>query len=392
MSSSSSRLLRFSTSVVKAHAASTIRRKPRRSWWPRPAAFYKAFEDRILFYDCFRYLDDRVLLIGPAPLNLQSDLAAAIYTAQPSGKVLRASIYPSRSTMLIDLPGVPEDTSAIRIEIGDTVVEANLQSRCMSDFADRRVLFTINKNNRLDWIRTWAQWHADHHGTDAVILVDNGSSDYSVDDLEQTLLSVRGLEAVSVLSMPQKFGPLDHWVLTYHFWPRFLQISMTSLVLRRFGMLAKGIINCDIDELMWANGTSIYDLAEETELGALRVPGQWMEAAYEGDVPADHFGYRHRRKGIKARLSPPKCVLVPTRPWVQDLSVHPYLHRIHGAPNGHRTFTREAKFWHFRGINTNWKEQRTLASAVTADLEIDQAWLEAMSSKPLSDTATGQGQ
>lgn len=375
MSSHSSRLLRFETSVTELPGKSPIQRKPRRAWWPRPAAFYKAFEENVLFYDCFRYLGDRVLLIGPTPLNLLPHLEAATFIAQPSGVRLRPAIHPSRSTMIVELADVPEDTRTIAVEIGNQRVETPVQKSNLSDFEGRRILFTINKNNRLDWIRTWARWHADHHGTDAVLLIDNGSTEYTVEDLEQTLLSVDGLRQVSVISMPYKFGPLDKWVPTYHFWPRFLQISMTSLVLRRFGMLSEGIINCDIDELMWGNGRSVYDLANESALGALRVPGQWIEAAYEGEKPTDHAGYLYRKKGLRARLSPPKCVLVPTRAWVQDLKVQPYLHRIHGAPGGHRRFAKDAMFWHFRGINTNWKELRTESSDVTSDLEVDQVWL-----------------
>src|SRR5690606_4828831 len=101
---------------------------------------------------------------------------------------------------------------------------------------------------------------------------------------------------------------------------------------------------------------SVYELAADSRLGMLRIPGRWIEAAHDGEYPKDHFGFRFRARGLGAHLSPPKCALDPTREWVKDLRVHPYLHRIHGAPRGGRHITRQARFFHFRGINTNWKE------------------------------------
>src|SRR5690606_25854272 len=116
-------------------------------------------------------------------------------------------------------------------------------------------------------------------------------------------------------------------------WPRFLQISATTVALRRFGLFAQGLLNCDIDELMWAGNDTVYDLARESRHGVLRVPGRWIEtAAPDGSPPYDHFDFRYRLKGLRARLSPPKCVLDPSRAWVKSLRVHPYLHRIHRAP------------------------------------------------------------
>ena len=62
---------------------------------------------------------------------------------------------------------------------------------------------------------------------------------------------------------------------------------------------------------------------------------------------------------MRSGLSPSKWVLDPTRDWVRSLAVQPYLHRIHGAPEGARRHDEAAMFFHFKGINTNWKEKRT---------------------------------
>lgn len=370
--------VRFETSMAILPETSVLRREPRGPRRPRPVEFLNAFEDRILYYDCFRYpYNDQILLIGPPPHNLASALQETEFVALPSGRKLHARMYPSRSTMITSLDGAPSDTATIGFDLGGHQYHLNVQPDSSAAFAGRRLLFTINKNNKLDWIRSWAEWHVRKHGAQAVLLFDNGSTDYGIGDIERVFSGIAGLETFSVISLPYKFGPLDHWILTHRFWPRFLQISATSIALRRFGMKAEGIVNCDIDELMWGKGRSVYDLVNESSLGAMRVPGRWIEASYEGAAPTDHYGYQYRIKGIGARLSPPKCIIAPGREWVRDFKVHPYLHRVHGAPGGHRTLARNAMFWHFRGINTNWKEDRTAARQITSCYVIDQDWVEA---------------
>jgi hypothetical protein len=43
--------------------------------------------------------------------------------------------------------------------------------------------------------------------------------------------------------------------------------------------------------------------------------------------------------------------------------VHPYWHWIEGRAWFAKTMPPDATYWHFRGINTNWKEGRTTAPA-----------------------------
>lgn len=351
--------------VLAAHAVfldqtSQLRRLPRAPGRSRPSSFHENFEDRCLYYDAFWYGGQgQILLVGPPPLNLGPALDAASYRALPCGTNLSARLFASRSTMITELEGAPWGTEAIEVTIGNEIYEVSVGRDFSTDLSDAQILFAINKNNDLAWIARWADWHVKNHGTDTAIVFDNGSTRYGLEDLKETLRSTAGLARAIVFSMPQKFGPLDKWVLTHHFWPRFLQISAVNIALRRFGMKAKGLINCDIDELVYSGDVSAYQLASESNWGVLRMRGQWIEAVYDGPAPRDHLGYFYRHNGMRAKLSPPKFVLDPSRDWVRDLGVHPYLHRVHFAPSGARRYSGKAVFWHFRGINTNWKEDRT---------------------------------
>ena len=123
-------------------------------------------------------------------------------------------------------------------------------------------------------------------------------------------------------------------------------------------------------------GTNAFDLAKNSQHGLVVMRGQFIEAVPSGKpnghVPT-HRDYLSRRRDPLTRLSRPrKWVMDPNRPWVADLNVHPYMHWIEGRPWFGKTQPAGMFHWHFRGINTNWKENRTDASHLTpGDLEID---------------------
>ena len=73
-----SRLIRTGNSPAFLAADGPLRRLPRSPRKARPQEFLDRFEDRALVYDCFWHADgERVLLVGPPPMNLAPALAGA---------------------------------------------------------------------------------------------------------------------------------------------------------------------------------------------------------------------------------------------------------------------------------------------------------------------------
>ena len=347
--------------VANSYAAlapdSSNGRPPRAPRRQRPAEFHQVFDAKTQFYDCFWHGDGRrILLVGPPPCGI--DYAHARFTARPSGTSLKARLHPSLSVMLTELTGAPADTTAIDAEIAGKHVLLPVQPNDCKVLAGSRLLFSINKNNDLAWIREWAEFHARVHGTDAVILVDNGSPRYTADDVRATLAEVPGIRQVGVPSWPYSFGPKDPAVVKDDHWARFLQISSMSMVLRRYGERAFGLLNCDVDELVGTrSGASIYDLARQSKGGLVVFRGTWIEATGQG---ARHRDYTRRLADPEAaRSRQRKWALDPSRSWVRRLSVHPYWHWIEGRALFAKSMPPDALYWHFRGINTNWKQKRT---------------------------------
>lgn len=358
------RLLRVERSAAELPEAGTLRRTVRRPEKSRPAAFAERFEDRALVYDCFWQHDgSQVLLVGPPPMNLMPALADARYRALPSGTALRARYHPSLSTMTTALAGVPAGSTAIRMEVGEAAWELAIQPNHAADLAGRRLLIGMNKDNELRWISEWARWHAALHGTDAIVLFDNGSRRYAAAEIEAALRAVPGIATVVVPVWPGRFGMTDPALHINPYWSHFLQIAAMGVALRRFGAAAAGILNCDIDELAATrSGRAIYQLLPEARRGLVVFRGQWIEAL--GDAAVGHRGFTQRLRDPRAaRSGPGKWVLDPRQAWVRNLDVHPYWHWIEHRPWLGKSMPADAFYWHFKGINTSWKEARAVPVA-----------------------------
>lgn len=360
-------ILHIESSAVFLPKDKALRRLPRAPGRPRPQKFWDQFEDRALFYDCFWSADKSCIwLVGPPPLSLAHHVVEARFVAEPSGKSLSTKAQISRSIMAIRLAGAPPDTAEISFRFAGQDFALKVRPNLADAFAGRRVISTMNKDNDLDWIALWADWHQKRHGADAVIVFDNGSTGYRIEDIEARLVGVPGLKTIAVLDWPWRYGPHDPAVIFHRFWANFLQVAGLYVLLRRFASSAEGILNCDIDELVGrGQGASVFDLAKTSPKGLVRLAGTWVECAVgakpEGPL---HLGYRYREKNpLKARCAD-KWVLDPARNWVSGSSIFPMMHRLYGVPKSWSAKAPAAPFWHFKPINTNWKSARRTDQAI----------------------------
>jgi len=273
--------------------------------------------------------------------------------------------------MITELSGAPDRTTAIRMHFAGNTFDLPIGSNSAAAFAGLRVLFTMNRDNDPAWIWDWAGWHARLHGVDGIVLFDNGSTQYDVKELEQLLLRIPGVGVACVPSWPGRFGMTDEALAIDPFWSHFLQISSMSVALRRFGASAFGLLNCDIDELAATRcGKPIFDYLEAARRGLVVFRGQWVEADRQGGSHRDYV--MRKRDHRAARSSPKKWLLDPKRDWVADLRVHPYWHWVRRRPLFGKTMPPDAFYRHFKGISTNWKEDRTTVTD-TSLLERDDA-------------------
>lgn len=358
------------TSAAVLCDSGSLRRRPRFPWRTRPAEFDKGFDSLTLFHDCFRHADgERVLLVGPPLRNLRRAFDNARFAVDGTPMDLRVRVHTSITVTIAAVSDVPPGARTITLEVGGQSFTLTIQPNFSDRLAGSRLLFTTSRNNKPEWLTAWAEYHHRFHGVDAVVLFDNGSTNLDIDSI-RAALAKSGVPEIFVVPWDRIYGAYDPGVLINPYWARFLPMSAMSVALRRFGAKARGILNCDVDELVHVRSEpDIFAALDRTPHGLLVMHGTWIETGPSEKRFGDHRDYAYRLRDTAARrCTQRKWVLDPRRPWVADLGVHPYFHWIEGRPRGAKTMTQDAFYWHFKAINTNWKTARNVASNTGPDL------------------------
>jgi hypothetical protein len=223
----------------------------------------------------------------------------------------------------------------------------------LAPFEGKNCLLTLSKDKDLAWIQDWAAYHVKEHGAQALLLFDNGSSRYGVEDIEASLGAVEGLETFAVIPAPFPHGALGK----RPFWEppsKFLQGGILNLAGQRFLGRARGVLSVDVDELIWSKeGRSVFDEAAASPLGYLRISGSWVFPAPDREGPCRHRD--HAYADSRSREGREKWCLVPGGP----LKSHYWdVHRIRGVFRQHLTASTRCRYWHFSHVSTDWKENR----------------------------------
>lgn len=346
----------FATKVVRpqsvvAPAGSGLSRTPPRPEADRQDGYLEAFDADTLFYDVFRSGRD-VYLCGPPALDAMERLRACRFLID-GVEVNQATSLSDRGRTQRSRITKPVLGQELRIasETGEVLATAQIGVDYSKLFSDRKALMTLSKNNDLTWIRDWLEFYHRIHGVDAVVLYDNASEEYTLEDLQAVVDSVPGIEASAVVSWPFKYGPGGG---PRKIWDSdFCQYSMVEHARWRFLRRAAGVVNADIDELVITDdGRTVFEHAAESEQGVALYSGRWVEKVTETALDPDRtrrFVDYRRHVGHECTT---KWTMIPAR--VPD-SAQWRVHSIQGLniPKDEGVTHR-----HFKGINTNWKYDR----------------------------------
>lgn len=348
-----------------------IVREPVRPPGYRGDGFAEKYDSSTLFFDAVYSSDGgKIILLGPPFNNLADHVGEFVFIAHPSAQQCNFDVKHLDRHAQIWI-SVPEGTERVSLysRLGEFEITPNSNQSAL--FAKKRVLFTLSKNNRLEWIEDWARYHRDIHGANAILIYDNKSTEYSEVQLAQCLSRIAGIERVCVVSWPFKYGPLGsvdglYWDSDY------CQAGAFEHARWMFLQDASSAMNNDIDEFVVPTGRgSAFEAAERSWTGYIRYYGSWVTGVQDrtriatAEAPVRHRDFDYRLKVAstrKWRLLPdhskycnPKWAVVPRRcpPGTQWLQ-----HYIDNWPGGKRsglwTTSRKFYFAHFREISTGW--------------------------------------
>ena len=325
-----------------------------------PAHLEECFDADTLFHDVFFEPTNRHLVaVGPPLGNLQ--IALEVYV---NGKPVKLSVLTARRLQLVR-------GEVRRVEkLNDILIKANGQQWELSvpenntGTKHKFTLCAIQKNNKEHWIKDWIE-HYRKMGVDRVILYDNNSK------------KPPEVDAI-VIPCPHKFG-LSKYLSVYGrevFNVNFLKPSLLTICSYKYR--SGHLLNFDIDELL-----QVKSLKKYKERKLIYFNSYFIETKADRKLPEDysfrHFVYRNahtRNRAYKYIVKMDALLYIGS----------PHRARIKGAFISRRTIflliqkirkiqsylkaripkkamsimapRGEEVFYHYRGINTGWKEDR----------------------------------
>lgn len=314
----------------------------------RTKGYVDSFDAHTLIYDCFwDAARGQVVLVCPRLLNLWPVLRDGVSVqGDPVGRRLRRRTHLRLEVLRLSLPDRP---AGVEMTVEGQTTTLPVLSQAFEDFAGRNVLLAISKNNPIEWIEDWARYHIAAHGADAVLLFDNGSTDYAPVDVQSRLASLPGLAACRVISAPFPYGGPGGGRMNVP--AKFFQTAMFNIAQLRFLQDARAVLSVDIDELVWPAG-SVFDAAVRSAFGMVSFFGHWVYPPAPGlSLPQRAHAMRKGRRMIP---NPKWCIVPDSLAGRHSWAVH--------RPAGlfyPLSIRRKFGFWHCFATSTNWKHSRT---------------------------------
>ncbi len=314
-------------------------------------AFWDYYDSETLLYDATIAADGTVSLYAPKLLNLRPLLDTALAALAPQLETA-PSYTLGRHHDRIRFR-LRDPSPALALQLGEERVELPLNTLRPEQFRGLDVIYTMNRNNDLDWVRDWMRWYRNAHGATGAIVTDNGSTAYGPGDLLEAMAGVPGYRAVGVLLAPLPYGPrAPH--CTNQSKAKFLQASLINLVRDRFLSEARVMLNADTDELVVGRGgASVFDAIARSPFGFMTFGGRWRHARVMGPVRhADHVYLR------------PDDAPCPTKYGLRPQSfIGQRFLQVHSVANIDRNLFRSRRRFHYlhcRQVSTSWKYDRRL--------------------------------
>lgn len=314
-------------------------------------AYLSQYDRNTLLYDCVWQPERNAHVINtPLLMNLWDPFAASLRRdGKPVAGVKRKILKRSERVT------IPGPQGALDVTIGDQTYQLAVRASQTHRFAGMNCLVALNKDNHLDWVADWARYYVQRHGAEGVVLIDNGSTAYSLEDLAAALSGVDGLKAALIYSVPLPYGSMGGRRSKGERGGKFLQSATLNMARSDALAKARAVLSVDIDEIVdGPDSETIFDAAVKNPIGMVTFKGYWGYPESADLVPVGHGAHRYRS------VPSPKC----NRKWCIAPGgligrAFPWdVHQVGGILQN--VFTEQKRFTHIhcRGCSTGWKNKR----------------------------------
>ena len=238
--------------------------------------FNENFDWDNLWYDAVQLHQSCIVLIGPPLYHTSNQLPTKCKFTDDNNVALSFRSFEMDRAGMTAINTTGWVNNLKMISNTETVIPVN---RICEDFNDRYCMFTLQKDNPISWIKQWITYHHVNFGIDGILIYDNGSKGYSLDDLESQL-QTPGV-VVKVVSWDMPYGPQGFDCNYYNTWDSdYAQSSMFEHAKRRYLSNAKIAINADVDELLAMSYSTLDDVINHINqegVAGYCYKGRWIE-------------------------------------------------------------------------------------------------------------------
>jgi len=335
------------TRSVSLNSKSHVFRVPPRPMKEQEPDYEEKYDYTTVLYDIFPHFG-KYMAVAPPTQNLKAYITHHHQRiSKDRTEIFHFNSLPQNLEDLIDLP----------VDISHSNIENEQQYDC---FENLNVVVTMSKNNDLQWIKDWAEFYGKKHNIKGVLIYDNNSTDYEVEDIANTLSTVSSIDVAVVVKWPFKYGPETKRQTAPKGKPlrkrpdsNYCQLSMFEHARWKYLSKSALVVNCDIDELVISESSqTISDIIKDGV--GVSIDGTWIHTTK--DAQFDNKPPRHKDYWLFDEKSTKCATKWAVRPSMVSSECQWMTHRINGLDLPTDT---DLRFRHFRGINTNWKENRT---------------------------------
>ncbi|OSP53517.1 hypothetical protein [Pseudoruegeria sp. SK021] len=309
------------------------------------------YDRNTLIYDCvWQPALNRHVINAPLLLNLWAPFKDSLRRDGAPVPGIKRKVW--KRSEQITIPGPP---GAMQVRIGEETYPLIARASQTDRFKGLNCLVALNKDNHLEWVRDWARYYVQRHGAEGVVLIDNGSTAYPLEDLAATLAGVEGLKQAVIYSVPLPYGSMGGRRRRGEKGAKFLQSAVLNMARSDALAQARAVLSVDIDEIVTGpEPETIFDAAVRNPMGMITFKGFWGYPESADLVPIGHGAHRFRSEPS------PKC----NRKWCIAPGgligrLFPWdVHQVGGILQN--VFTEQTRFTHIhcRGCSTGWKNKR----------------------------------
>jgi hypothetical protein len=141
-------------------------------------SFWERYDSQTLVYDAYHCAKRKtVRLLLPRTFNFAAVLKTATFTID--GELCKKPKWRKwrhHETLTFHKLATAK---VLTVEIGSHTFTVPINA-IDQGLAGLNTIYTLSRDNDLNWLRDWARFHVEHHNLQAIVLFDNGSTAYDL--------------------------------------------------------------------------------------------------------------------------------------------------------------------------------------------------------------------